>query len=40
MAVSVTLLTSCLETDDPYNAGFVFRKPTQAVTAVYANNLL
>lgn len=40
LAVSVALLTSCLETDDPYNAGFVFRKPAQAVNALYANNIL
>lgn len=40
LAVSVALLTSCLETDDPYNAGFVFRKPSQAVNVVYANNVV
>ena len=36
----MALLTSCLETDDPYNAGFVFNKPAQAVNAIYANNVL
>lgn len=34
------LLTSCLGSDDTYNAGFVFRKPSQAINAVYANNVV
>jgi len=38
--ISLTLLTSCLDSGDPYNAGFVFRKPAQAVNAVYANNVV
>lgn len=40
LAVSVALLTSCLETDEPYNAGFAFRKPAQAVNTVFANNIV
>lgn len=40
LAVSVALLTSCLDTDDPYSAGFIFRKPAQAVNTVYANNIV
>ena len=40
LSFSVALLTSCLETDDTYNAGFVFRKPSQVVNTVYANNLV
>ena len=40
LSVSVALLTSCLESDDTYNAGFAFRKPTQAINSVYANNVV
>lgn len=40
LSFSVALLTSCLDSGDPYNAGFVFRKPAQAVNTVYANNLV
>ena len=31
-------MASCLGNDDTYTAGFVFNKPTSAVTMVYANN--
>ncbi|MBQ9356409.1 MAG: BACON domain-containing protein [Prevotella sp.] len=31
-------LASCLGTDEPYTAGFVFIKPTANVTMLYANN--
>ena len=34
----LALTTSCLESEDPYNAGFVFMKPTTAGTGIYANN--
>ncbi len=36
MAVAVQL-TACLSNEDPYRAGFVFSKPTSAVTNIYAN---
>lgn len=35
---SAALLTSCLDDNGAYNAGFVFYKPAQAVNTVYANN--
>ena len=38
LAVSVALLTSCLNSEDPYRAGFVFTKPSQAVSSIFANN--
>ena len=38
-AISLTTLTTaCLNTDDPYNAGFVFQKPTTVANGIYANN--
>ncbi len=38
-AISLTTLTTaCLNTDDPYNAGFVFQKPTAVANGIYANN--
>ena len=35
----LTLTTSCLSNDDPYNAGFFFRKPAYVGNAFFANNL-
>ena len=40
ITLSAILLSSCLNSEDPYNAGFVFRKPAQAINTVYANNVL
>jgi len=37
-AATLMLAVSCLEENDPYNAGFFFRKPTSVVTAIYANS--
>ena len=37
-AALLTLTVSCLEEKDPYNAGFVFRKPTSVYNMLYANN--
>lgn len=36
MAIALQL-TACLGNEDPYRAGFVFSKPTSAVTGIYAN---
>ena len=37
-AAVATLMTSCLSNEDPYNAGFLFRKPTYVLNAFFANN--
>lgn len=39
-AVVVAVAASCLNTKDPYQTGFAFRKPLSAVTNVYANTTL
>lgn len=36
--LALPLMASCLGNDGPYQAGFLFLKPANAVTAVYANN--
>lgn len=36
----LTLTTSCLNNEDPYNAGFYFRKPLYVGNAFFANNLV
>ena len=38
-AALLALTTSCLNNDDPYNAGFVFGRPLQPVTAIFANTV-
>ena len=38
-AVVLLLTASCLNNDDPYNAGFFFSRPTNRVTTLYANNV-
>ncbi len=37
-AAVLVLAASCLNSEDPYEAGFVFRKPQYALTALFANN--
>lgn len=38
-AAALTMLTaSCFDDKDPYNAGFIFRKPVYVVNACFANN--
>lgn len=39
MATAITSLTSCLNNEDTYTAGFYFYQPSTSVTAVYANNV-
>lgn len=34
---TVTALESCMSTDDPYQAGFIFSKPRYGVTGIFAN---
>lgn len=38
LVATVLGLSSCLNSEDPYTAGFVFSKPTSTVTMIYANN--
>lgn len=38
MAMTSAVLTSCLSSEDPYNAGFVMQKPQNSVSYYYANN--
>ena len=37
-AAVLVLAASCLNSEDPYEAGFIFRKPQYALTALFANN--